>query len=133
MRKYGDAATIFMLTILLPDSSLKRQDRLATKNSQAMGQANKRPVSPLCVGGGMTGWQSRREATYQLENYHEQKPRHYHKNMRTQGEKKRSFCENTVIGYLYVDDSSRSPRLSHSVNCLAVHLSANSWLNLNIL
>lgn len=49
------------------------------------------------------------------------------------GEKKRSFCENTVIGYLYVDDSPRSPRLSHSVNCLAVHLSANSWLNLNIL
>lgn len=67
----------------------------------------------------------------QLENYHEQKPKHYHKNMKTQGEKK--LYEDTVIGYLYVNDSSRSPRLSHSVNCLAVHLAANSWLNLNIL
>lgn len=58
------------------------------------------------------------------------KPKHYRKNMKTQGKK---FHENTVIGYLYVNDSSRSPRLSHSVNCLAVHLAANSWLNLNIL
>lgn len=56
------------------------------------------------------------------------------KTWKPRGKKKKvSFCENTVIGYLYVDDSSRLPRLSHSVNCLAVHLSANSWLNLNIL
>lgn len=89
VRKYRDAATIFMLTVLLPDGFLKSQDRLATNNSQAMGQANRSPVPPFCGGGGMTGWQSRREAMYQLENYHERKPKHYHKNMKTRGKKKK--------------------------------------------
>lgn len=71
VRKYRDTATIFTLTVLLSDSSSKRQDRLVTNKGQAMGQANKIPVSPFCGGGGVTGWQSRREAMYQLENYHE--------------------------------------------------------------
>lgn len=66
----------------------------------------------------------------QLENYHEQNPS---TTAKTWKPREKKFHENTVIGYLYVNDSSRSPRLSHSVNCLAVHLAANSWLNLNIL
>lgn len=49
--------TIFTLVVLLADSSLKRQDHLATNNSQVKGQANKMPVSLFC--GGVTGWQSR--------------------------------------------------------------------------
>lgn len=66
----------------------------------------------------------------QLENYHEQNPSTTTKPWKPREKK---FYENTVIGYLYVNESSCSPRLSHSVNCLAVHLAANSWLNLNIL
>jgi len=71
VRKYRDAATIFTLTILLPDSSSKRQDHLAINNGQEKGQANKTPASPFCGGGSVTRWQSRHEAMYQLENYHE--------------------------------------------------------------
>lgn len=39
--KYRDAATILTLPILLPYMSWKRQGRLVTNKSQALGQANK--------------------------------------------------------------------------------------------
>lgn len=123
VRKYRDATTVFTLTIVLPDSSSKRQDHRSGKPNPCVSILGRCEwVAEQAGSKGSTGklpWMKPEELSQKHEN---------------PGRKKNSsFCENTVIGYLYVDDSSCLPRLSHSMNCLAVHLSANSWLNLNIL
>lgn len=78
----------------------------------------------------MTRWKRRQEIVINWKTTMNKNPS---TTTKTWKNREKIFYEDTVIGYLYVNDSSRSPRLSHSVNCLTAHLAANSWLNLNIL
>lgn len=126
-RKYRDAVTVFTLTTVLPDRSWKRPGHLATTTTRHWSRPTK--ALYLCSTE-VEAWPCRREGRKQWSTG--KLPRTKTQTLPEKYENSgKKFCENTVIGYLYVNDSSRW--LSHSVNCLTVHLAANSWLNLNIL
>lgn len=82
VKKYRDIAAIFMLTVLLPDSSSKRRGYLTVKNGQGVRQT-KCPHLSSEEGEMRLGGKAGRKRCINWKTNMNENPRFYYKNMKT--------------------------------------------------